>query len=158
MGINKMESLGSSTNTKQMGNTCNNSDEVKKDEQIEQATDHEQQLVETYSLPKEFLQKIVKMEKKCIRFSTWVHAVASIQRDLPKVDFLTALETVKATPGYGRAWTIYFEDGSSVVHMKRYGYTDPVYHEPKPIPATDIKMSIGGGKMMNGFVSSGPQK
>ena len=95
---------------------------------------------EKYSLPPEFLQEMLTMNKKCVRFSTWAHAVASIQRSLD-CDFLKALEEVKNTPGYGRAWTIYFEDGSSVVHMKRYGYKPPEYRGPvAQIPATDLQV------------------
>ena len=90
--------------------------EQKEEEKAEEEKLDINQQAAQYGIPPEFLQEMLDMNKKCIRFSTWAHAMASIQRTLPNVDFLQALVEVRKTPGYDRAWTIYFEDQSRVVH------------------------------------------
>merc|ERR1712232_1517481 len=108
------------------------------------------------NLPEEFLTKMIALEKKVVRVTTWAHAIVSLKNDWKEpCDLVTALTHVRGMPGFGRAWNCWFEDGSRIAHQKRYGYTAPVYHAPKAegMPKSDLKVTMGGKQMVDGAMT-----
>ena len=111
---------------------------------------------QTMNLPEEFLIKMIALEKKVVRVTTWAQEILSLKKDFKEpCDLVTAMEKMRSMAGFERAWNCYFEDGTRISHQKRYGYTDPVYHAPKAegMPKSDLKVTMGGKQMVDGAMT-----